>query len=235
MTAVQNSSESSKTAFGTQVSRFKRRVSGRLEQGFYSEFRGYGLRRDLSEPLKKPLARIPISIRPLALKDIDILLPLEGNLADDEKKQIRWRRHFHQKVPNGCYVAVDDRSDTPCYMQWLIGFKDNELLARFKCFPQIKRSEAILEQAYTIPTHRGLGIMSAAMAGIAERASDLAARYVLAFVEEKGAASIKACKRAGFQPHLLHSRIQIGYGIVVRNTFTGLSNDDQKRLEMPQT
>jgi GNAT superfamily N-acetyltransferase len=228
MNTVQNLSESS-------IIRFKRRVSGRLEQGFYSKFKGYGLRRDLSEPLKKPLAKIPISIRPLAAKDLGILLPLDGNLADDERKQIRWRLHFHQKVPNGCYVAVDDRSDTPCYMQWLIGFKDNDLLAKFRCFPRITRSEAILEQAYTIPSHRGLGIMSAAMADIAERASDLAARYVLTFVEEKGAASLKACQRAGFHPHLLHKRIQIGYGAVVQNTFTKLTNDNRKRLEAPMS
>jgi hypothetical protein len=61
------------------------------------------------------------------------------------------------------------------------------------------------------------------MAKIAELASGLGAAHVLTFVEENGKASLKACRRAGFEPYLLHHRIQIGYGTIVRNTFEKLS------------
>lgn len=197
----------------------KRRVAGRLEQGFYSMHCGYGLRRDLCRPFDRPRARIPIYVRPLETSDLDFLLPAGGDLPAAEEQQIRWRRHFYKKVPRGCYVAVDRRINMPCYMQWLVGSKDNDLLKYFKCFPRLADEEALMEQAYTIPSHRGLGIMSAAMAEIAERALDFGARYTVTFVPEDGAASMKACRRAGFAPYTFHQRIQIGYGAVVLNFF----------------
>ncbi len=208
-----------KNTYGAQLAKLRRRIAGRMEQGLYSEFKGYGLRRDLGQTLEKPSAKIPFSIRPLALKDLDILLPLESDLPPSEKQQIVWRRHFHSKTPKGCLVAVDERTGTPCYMQWLIGSQDNDHLARFKCFPRLATNEALLEQAYTIPSHRGLGLMSAAMAIIAERAKNLGAQYVLTFVEENGIASLKASRRAGFTPYYLHRRIQVGYGTIVHNSF----------------
>lgn len=202
-----------------QAARLRQKVAGRMQQGFYSEFMGYGLRRDLGQPLEKPQAKIPLYIRPLKVEDLGILLPLMSDLEDSEKKQIIWRRHFYKKIPNGCFVAIDARTDKPCYMQWLLGSNDNPSLARFKSFPRLERKEALLEQAYTIPSHRGLGIMSAAMAEIAERAEDFGAEHVFTFVEGKGKASLKACRHAGFEPYLLHRRIQIGYGTIVRNSF----------------
>lgn len=207
----------------SQLTQLRRRIAGRLEQGFYSEFRGYGLHRDLDQKVEKSQAKIPLYVRPLKEDDLDILLPSDADLEPSEKQQIVWRRHFYKKVPRGCMVAVDGRNDTPCYMQWLIGSDDNPLLKRFKCFPRQKKM-ALLEQAYTIPSHRGLGIMSAAMAEIAEHATSLGARYVVTFVDQNGAASLKACKRAGFEPYLSHRRTQLGYGTIVRNNFQRIEN-----------
>lgn len=208
----------------SQLTQLRRRIAGRLEQGFYSEFRGYGLRRDLDKAQEKSQAKIPLYVRPLKEDDLDILLPSDADLEPSEKQQIVWRRHFYKKVPKGCMVAVDARNDTPCYMQWLIGSDDNPLLQRFKCFPWLEKNEALLEQAYTIPSHRGLGIMSAAMTEIAELAPNLGAKYVLTFVDQKGVASLKACKRAGFEPYLSHRRTQLGYGTIVRNNFQRIEN-----------
>ena len=179
-----------------QAAHLRQRIAGRLEQGFYSEFRGYGLRRVLARPVEKPHAKIPLYIRPLKVEDLDILLPLTADLEAGEKQQIAWRRHFYKKIPKGCIVAVDARNDMPCYMQWLLSASDNQALAQFKCFPTLKENEALLEQAYTVPSHRGLGIMSAAMAEIAPLASGLDAEHVVTFVDGKGKASLKACQPA---------------------------------------
>lgn len=216
-----------------KLSQFKKRVEGRLEQGFYSEFRGYGLRRDLAEPWATPKAKIPISIRPLETSDLPLLLPLEGNIPPDEQQQIRWRRHFHKKIPHGCFVAVDTRNDRPCYMQWLVYADDNDALRCFKCFPKLRKNEAIVEQAYTLPAYRGLGIMSSAAAEIAEQAAQRHVRYVMTFVNTDGIASIKAFQRAGFRMHLHQHRTQLGYGLIVRNNFL-LFKDNEKQADTVQ-
>ncbi len=207
-------------------SNLRQRIAGRLEQGISSGYRRYGLRRDLNEKLEKPKARIPISVRPLILSDLDILLPLEGVDSPVERQEIIWRRGFHRRIPNGCYVAVDERTGTPCYMQWLLGHADNKLLERFKCFPTLGKDEALLEQAYTLPSYRGRFVMPAAMATIAEYASRFGARYVLTFVEENNTPSIKGCQRAGFHLYQTHERTQMGFGIIVRNKFRRLSDND---------
>jgi hypothetical protein len=44
--------------------------------------------------------------------------------------------------------------------------------------------------------------MGAAMSQVAEKAADFGARWVITFVDERNAASVKGCVRAGFSPYL---------------------------------
>ena len=85
------------------------------------------------------------------------------------------------------------------------------------------------ENAYTPPAYRGLGVMPAAMARIAERASDFGARKVMTFVATDNIASLKGCQRAGFHPHLLHQRARFGFGLVTRDRFETLAENDPRR------
>jgi hypothetical protein len=53
-----------------------------------------------------------------------------------------------------CYVGVD-QNDTACYMQWLIGPKENMNFQRIfhGGFPWLKQDEALLEDAFTPESH----------------------------------------------------------------------------------
>lgn len=206
--------------------KLRQKISGRVWQGFYSRFHGYGTRRDLYAPLVAPKAAIPLSVRPLVHADLDLLFPDDARLSPSERQQIEWRRHFSRKVPRGGFVAVDGRTGRPCFVQWLLSSADNMFLAPYKCFPVLQEDEALVEQSYTVPSHRGLGVMSAATAMISDRAAEFGARHVLAFVGEEGAASLKALRNAGFEPHLRHRRLQIGYGALVFNWFEVLEDHD---------
>jgi hypothetical protein len=214
---------------GTWLSHIKLLIDGRLELGSRSTFTRYGLRRDLTVAITNPSAKIPISVRPLADSDLPILLPDNQYLEHDERVQIAWRRSFYKKVPEGCYVAVDERSGTPCYMQWLLGSSRNPLIRKLGGFPDLEPDEALLENAFTPVAHRGLGIMSAAMALIAERAADIGARHVLTFVGDNNIASLRGCQRAAFYPHLLNKRVRLFYGMINSNTFEKLPADDPRR------
>jgi RimJ/RimL family protein N-acetyltransferase len=68
----------------------------------------------------------------------------------------------------------------------------------------------LLEGAYTPEAYRGMGIMSAAMARIAERAAEGGARWVITFVDETNVASVKGCLRAGFAAYVKrHERFRL--------------------------
>jgi hypothetical protein len=89
-------------------------------------------------------------------------------------------------------------------MQWVILASENgRLRSTFgNLYPTLAADEALLEGAFTPDTSRGLGVMSAAMAQIAERAAGGGARWVITFVDENNVASVKGCLRAGFTPYV---------------------------------
>ena len=205
------------------------RVAGRLRLGLHATLTRYGLYRDLTKPLQTPKARIAITVRPLENRDLASLFTLGEGRPLDEHLEVAWRRAFIEKGARRGYVAVDTRTDTPRYVQWLFGADDNDFVAHLGGFPLLAPHQALLENAYTPPAYRGLGIMSSAMALIAERATCIGARDVLTFVDQHNVASLKGCQRAGFYPRLLHHRIRFGFGLITRDSFEDLPDGDPRR------
>ena len=206
------------------------RVAGRLQLGLYATMTRYGLNRDLAVPLANPQAKIPIAVRRLEPRDVAALLSYDAAAASaQERAEVAVRRAFLAKGAHNGFVAIDQRNGAPCYVQWLFGARDNAFVARLKGFPVLAPHQALLENAYTPPAWRGFGIMSAAMALIAERAADIGARHVLTFVGLDNIASLKGCQRAGFNPLLLHRATRIGLGTLRRDRFEELPEGDPRR------
>lgn len=214
----------------SRLAQLQIRLAGRLKLGPYSRSMRYGLCRDLQIPAQPPSAKIPIRVRPLVASDLARLLSVDPTRNDaHDRLEIAWRQAFVEKGARNCFVAVDLRNEMPCYMQWLLSPADNDFIAGLGGFPALREGEALLENAYTPAGYRGLGIMSAAMARIAERAADFGARFVLTFVDQHNVASLKGCVRAGFHPHLLHHRTQLGFGLIKQDRFEELSEADPRR------
>jgi RimJ/RimL family protein N-acetyltransferase len=157
------------------------------------------LRRDLERTMDLPEAKIPISIRPARDADAPRILDLLAELSGSERAT---RERFLRSNIGTCHLAVTD-SDEITYMQWLVGPEDNHLLRAHTNLPILQDGEALLENAYTPASFRGKGIMSSAMAQIAERARDLGARWVLTVVEQDNVPSLKGCHRAGFESYMI--------------------------------
>jgi len=228
MTAVDLSADPA-SGFGSRLTHMCTRVAGRLRLGLHATLMRYGLCRDLMQPLQISKARIGITVRRLEERDLASLFTLGGGQPLDEHLEVAWRRAFIEKGARHGYVAVDIRSDTPCYVQWLFGADDNDFVARVGGFPMLAPHQALLENAYTPPAYRGLGIMSEATALIAERATLIGARHVLTFVDQHNIASLKGCQRAGFYPRLLHHRTRLGFGLITRDSFENLLDGDPRR------
>jgi GNAT superfamily N-acetyltransferase len=169
----------------------------------YSDSTSLGLRRDLAIPFSGPSAKIPITVRPLTSADDLSALDPEPVLSADERL---WRLAQLRLLRSGlgiCYVAIAPEGK-PCYMQWVMPSSENaRLRAVFgNLYPALGPDEALLEGAYTPDAYRGKGIMGAAMTQVAERASEVGARWVITFVDEQNQGSVKGCIRAGFAPYL---------------------------------
>lgn len=207
----------------------KTKVARRLALGLSSRVDRLGLKRDLTIAIEKPQAKIPVTVRPARRADLDRLLA-DGDAADaQERQELNARRSFAEKVGGGAYVAIDERNGAPCYVQWLLGPQNNQVIGEIGGFPLLSQGEALLEDAYTPPSHRGLGIMSAAMALIAERGSDIGARHVITFVGVENIASLKGCKKAGFYPYLEHTQRNWLFGSISSDRFDELPAGDPRR------
>ncbi len=170
---------------------------------FNSESLSFGLQRDLNQPFEAPEAKIKFHIRPLKKGDVDEILKNTRENPVDPRIIASQYSLIEKNIPT-CYVAATT-NDTPAYMQWLISYKDNDKIEEhFKgLFPRLKKGEALLEAAYCNPAYRGLRIMPAAMAQIAEKAESINARWIKTFVDVQNIPSLKGCRRSGFEPYVL--------------------------------
>lgn len=200
-----------------------KKIRGRLRRDLYAQQRSYGLRRDLQVPFSAPSAKIPIAIRVVTDGNVPFLFPNANTpVSPQDEQELAWRRQMLASRTATCFVAVDQRNGDPCYVHWLFKAAQNATFAKHRNFPILKPDEALLENAYTPPNYRRMGIMAAAMARIAERAADFDARYVLAFVGVDNIASLKGCKRAGFFPYIVRKQEQYGFGLVRKLGFEPL-------------
>lgn len=206
------------------------RIGWRLQKGLYTYTWRYGLRRSLDQKIEPPRAKIPLHVRPFATGDEEALFGHRLTGADaEDAREIRYRlEHLAADIPTP-FVAVDETTGTPCYMQWLMGAEQNaKIQAKPWGFPRLAQDEALLENAYTPPAYRGKHIMAEAMYLIAERARDFGARFAMTFVAGDNMASLKGCKRAGFDIYLVHERKDYGFGLFTRNKFTVLPKGDPR-------
>lgn len=208
-----------------RLDELRRRVAGRLRIGLKASGQRIGLRRDLTLPFEPPSATIPISVRRLEPADLPRLLAPNPQ----DTVSIANSRAMAAQRPEATFVGVDDRTGTPCFIQWLFGARDNDYVAGLGGFPVLAPDEALIDHAYVAPAYRGMGVMPAAMARLAEYARDLGARYVLVFVGDDDPAAFQRCRRAGFDPHILHRQDQYAFGLVRRQSFALLDADDPLR------
>lgn len=175
-----------------------------VKRRLYSIERSVCLRRDLDASFDSPRAAVPLSIAPLNEKHVEKLfdLGLQNRNLPAFKDVINRLNLYHAHIGT-CYAAIDETGD-PCYMQWLIGPRENQKLKELyhDGILQLRADEMLLEGAFTRAAFRGKGIMAEAMSHIAENGKSAGARWVITFVKEDNIPSLKGCKKAGFEPYM---------------------------------
>lgn len=172
----------------------------------YSNWRHYGLERDLDVAFAAPAAAVSIIVRPLREHDVSELLGMDDPRMSPRGPYVRMHRlNFLREGIGTCYVAATTDGDEPCYMQWLIPASENAAVRAYfgGRFPTLTADEALLEFAFTAERFQGKGIMPAAMARIAEEARGFGARRVITYVDHENVPALKGCWRAGFREYVV--------------------------------
>ena len=188
----------------------------------------FGLRRDSATNWQAPVGKIPIMVRELTSTDIPLMLPEQLATNDRrERAQINLRRKLlHQNIPT-CFVAIDQRSSHPCFIQWAFDQSQNDFIADFfkGRLPRLNAGQVLLENAYTHPDFRGLGVMPVAMSLIADILADNGSREIMTFVETTNVPSLKGCLRAGFRPFMTRKDLSICGRLSRKRTFESISSN----------
>jgi hypothetical protein len=192
----------------------------------------YGFRRDLAEPFEPPKPVISIQLRPFRNTDAAHLFDLSyacrqgGSAIMDCLHDLAF---IEAGIPR-CFVATTDEG-SPCYIQWLISHTTNDRLeSHFKGYmPPLARDEVVLEGAFIPFRYRGKKIMPFAMARVAEKGKDVAARFAMTYVQDSNLPSIKGVLQAGFSPYV--RRVAIRRRSRTEIKFELLTEDEKMALE----
>jgi len=113
------------------------------------------------DSLRLPKAsRLTYSIGIADKGDLESLVDRLGELEWNERKEIATRVFFARAGFRHCYFAKTPDGQ-PVYMQWLIYPDENEIIAkhfRSRFYP-LKPNQIMLENAFTFPRFRGLGLL----------------------------------------------------------------------------
>ena len=141
---------------------FKRKI--------YSTEMAFGFKLDLEHGLKARKALIPFTIR---------------EFRDNKTTGLI------EKLKT-CYVAVN-KEEIPCFRCWLIDSSQNDKLKQFwgNTFPELAKDEMLIENVFTNPKFRGLGIFPAALYQISDLGWKLGANY-----------TTRSMAYAGFKPYV---------------------------------
>lgn len=202
------------------------RIGRRLREGPYGRRISVGLRRDVTVPFDTPGARLPIRLRDYRAADLEALFPRGCDAAAErERGDVLWRlgKVGSGDLPSRCFVAVDVRSGRPCHIQWLTEPGYGAAIRRAGGLPELEANEAMLENAYTPVRYRGLGVMTAVVGLMADRAASLGKRRVVAFIDEDNSPSLRAAERAGLSRWVVRTRTQYGFGLVRISRFDRLA------------
>lgn len=162
-----------------------------LGQRIKSERLSFVLKKDLELEMKMPRSLINVSLRPYSKEDSEYFKEDIGNL-------------FIFKKLSGCYVAVTDKG-IPCFRIWMLEPSLNEVIKDYwgDSYPQLNKNEVLIARAFTLKKYRGLGIMSKAMALLAEKAKKEGFKFAISVTPIENKNSLYSSFYAGFNPYLM--------------------------------
>lgn len=178
-----------------------REVAQHVREWIWSDWPGILLRRDLSEPIEVPPAKVELEPRPYESRDAAVLFPddLRGRDFVESRRALE---AAELGLPDRwVFVDTDDR---PCYFQWVARVDDDPRVAAFFGDETVAltRGQGILEGAWTPPARRKDRVASHAIARLCEMSRDQDRRYLYTFIGTDNGPALKVAARAGFVPYL---------------------------------
>jgi hypothetical protein len=134
----------------------------------------------------------------------------------DARKEIISRIFFYQAGFKHCYF-VRTTNGQLAYMQWLIYPDENEIIAKnFRSrFCPLKANQIMLENAFTFPKFRGLGLLPGVSAELLTMARNQGYKNAIVYIQKNQMASLNEFVRMNFKIRKIVREYKI-FGITKR-------------------
>lgn len=160
----------------------------------------YILYLNLSSLNKPRESRLNYSIKIADESDFESLIDQIGQLELNARKEIVARLFFRQAGFKHCYF-VRTTNGQLAYMQWLIYPDENEIIAknfRYLFYP-LKPNQVMLENAFTFPKFRGLGLLPSVSAELLTIARNQGYKNAIVYIQKNQIVSINEFLKLNFK------------------------------------
>jgi len=110
------------------------------------------------------------------------------------------RIYFYLAGFKNCYVARDKHGRI-CYIQWIVYPDENEYLKRWfrEDFYLLNENQVMIENAFTFPRYRGLGLLSSVTMDLLGKAEGRGYRSIVAHIRKDNFAPLNEFISLGFK------------------------------------
>lgn len=151
--------------------------------------------------LKMPTRnRFNYSLNAADESDFKFLIDKLPHLALHARKEIVARLFFRQTGFKHCYFAKTPNGQ-PAYMQWLIYPDENEIITKhfqYRFYP-LKANQVMLENAFTFPRFRGLGLLPCVSAELLTIAKNQGYKNAILYIKKNQITSINEFLNLNFK------------------------------------
>lgn len=149
-------------------------------------------------PLPNP-HRLKLSISAIEQKDWDYILERAHLMNKESLREIFARVLFFRNGFKNCY-AVKNKSGSIAHIQWIVFPEENDLLKTFysRFFKPLAPYEIMVENAFTMPEFRGLGLLGYATIHLLNLGGKLAYKKASSYVRCEKFVSLNELIRLGF-------------------------------------
>lgn len=125
----------------------------------YSLNHYYVLKRSLLQPFEATI-RTPVTVGRISPEDIREILGCLRSLDGESRKEMISRLLFYKAGFKNCFIARTKNNEI-AYLQWLILPSENPVIKKnfSRKFYPLRPGEVMIENAFTFPKFRGLGLL----------------------------------------------------------------------------
>ncbi len=132
--------------------------------------------------------------------DLKKLVKNISALGFKEKRELILRIFFYDKGFKNCFVFRDKKGEI-IHIQWLIFPEENNIIIKkYKNrFQPLSKNQVMLENAYTLPSHRGLGILRLATFELMNLAKEANYKNAIGYIRIDNIKSLNEFLNMGFK------------------------------------